>query len=457
MRASELMKQENFGEILAETMSRFFSLHFGGEWIVSWNGTADGKGSQRWLVNTFINAVFVPGIDQRALEVVRREFGTSVVAWKRPLQRGYFRMATSRTARLMAQASVMVNRSVPQADRWLIVPSTHKVRFIDSAARVSYCCRKSKSDPGHFRREMDARRFAEQHSVPVPHMNDVLSDDCLAEPMIAGTPLNRLTSSYEQGDGLRLAFSALERLYEATRRTVTLSDYTARVASQIKAAAAGLPTILSSEVVDLADGLRELLGETGEAVELVRSHGDFQPGNILYDRGQVWLIDWEYSKERSAVFDRLTYELRARFSSGLGERITRRSAASEDRAARRDLRLFVLETLLFECDQVIAAPGAMPRALLAKLPEFRKALPALCGNPGGKVLEIGTDLPGSLDLRLRPRPGGTVRPSQRTRARLQSSTVAPTPQREGMAIRGLLWALAFETVALIIMLLCWGC
>lgn len=377
MKASDLIKQEDFGGRLAETMSRFFSLYFGGNWSAAWNIAAAPPGSQRWLVNTFLNAVFVPGVDRGVLEVVRREFGTSVVAWKRPMQRGYFSVATSRAARLMAQASVVVGRTVPNADRWLIIPSAHKVRFIDSASNLCYCCRKSGSDPAHFQREMAARRFAEEHCVPVPRIQACLSPDCIVEHIVVGTPLNRLISFREQADGLHLALNAMDPLYDATRRIADLTGYSSEIVAEIEAMAAALPVNVSREIAELVTGLRETCPVSGASVELIRSHGDFQPGNILYDRGRVWLIDWEFSRERSRPFDRLTYELKARFTPGLAERIADYAAACADDSARRDLWLFVLETLHFECDQAIATPGAISWSLVAKLREFKRTLPAL--------------------------------------------------------------------------------
>jgi len=371
------MKQEHFGELLAATMSRFFSLHFNGEWRVAWNGEAAQSGSQRWLVNSLINAVFVPGVHRCALDVVRREFGTSVVRWKRPLQRGYFRLATSGTAGLMAHASLTVHPAVPHPDCWLIVPGMNKVRFINSAAGISYCCRKPGCDPAHFRRETEARQFAERHGVPVPRILEFLSDDCLAETMIVGTPLNRLISLGEQGDGLRLAFDAIERLYSSSRRMANLGEYCADIVSQIESVADALSTVARTEVVALAKRVCEFCAGSGESIELVRSHGDFQPGNILYDGRRIWLIDWEFSGERSQPFDRLTYELRTRFDPGLAGRVLRYAAGCGDDRSRRELRVFVLETILFECDKAMAAPCAVPRSLVATLGELEKTLPAL--------------------------------------------------------------------------------
>lgn len=374
------MKCEEFGERLTATMREFFVLRFGGEWHASLNSGSSFPRAQCWLVNSLINAVFIPGAQKAALEVVRREFGTSVVAWKRPLQRCYFRLATSPAGRFLAQTSIAVYPHVPYAENWLIVTGTHKVRFIDSIARISYCCRKARSPAAHFEREAEARRFAERFGIPVPRILAHLSDDCLAEAMIVGTPLNRLTSSQERTVGLQLALKALGPLYEATSRVVDLDQYVAGIVSQVESSAESMPHIASAGAASLARTLGESFRGPGSTIELVRAHGDFQPGNILYDRGQIWLIDWEYSKDRSRMFDLMTYELRMRYTPGLAKRITRRAAACIDNCALDQLRLFVLESLLFECEQAAVAAEAAARWLPSKLAELRKALPALCNT-----------------------------------------------------------------------------
>lgn len=371
------MQQEDFAGRLTATMEQFFGLHYGGSWRAVWNDPAPRAGSQRWLINTHINSVFFPGIRMEALEVVRREFGTSVVRWKRPLQRAYFLLATARTASRLASATITVNPAVPDADRWLIVPGTHKVRFIHSESRICYCCRKAGADFTHFRQELALRRYAEMQGAPVPPILYSLSDDCVAEQMIHATPLNRLNSPAARDAGLKIAVRSLEPVYRASSRWVSVADYSAGIVSRIESAAASSPEMASSQPGPMAELLYQMLNLPRDVVELVRSHGDFQPGNILYSDGRVWLIDWEYSQDRSRDFDRLTYELRARFAIGLADRIRRCAQACATASQRLTLRLFLLETILFECDAARVASHAVPRSFHARLAEIAKSIPSL--------------------------------------------------------------------------------
>ena len=375
MKASELIRQEPFADRLTRTMSNFLELHFGGGWRVGWSDTVSPSTSQRWLVNLNINAVFREGVRAEALEVVRREFGTSVIPWKRPLQRAYFWLATTGACRRLAHASLDVDPPVPGADHWLVVPGTHKIRFIDSRNSLVYCCRKSGSGPGHFEKELEARRYAREQGVPVPPTIRSLSADCIAEQLIAGTPLNRLISREQQKQGFEAALRAVEPLYRASRRTVEISSYASQILEAIDAHVGSAEAIASSRVYELAKHLHFSLEKSTDTVELVRAHGDFQPGNLLYDRGAVWVIDWEYAAERQWEFDRMTYELRARFDAGLTDRIAARAVACANRSKLDALRLFLLETVLFECESAaLMKPSRQSRSLVGKVAAFEAAL-----------------------------------------------------------------------------------
>lgn len=375
MKAAELIHQEPFADRLTTTMSNFLELRFGGEWRVGWNDTVSRSTSQRWLVNLNINAVFRQGVHAETLEVVRREFGTSVIRWKRPLQRMYFWLATSGACGRLAHASLNVDPPVPEADYWLVVPGTHKIRFIDSRNSLVYCCRKSGCSPSHFARELEARRYALEQGVPVPPVVRTLSADCIAEPLITGTPLNRLLSREEQQQGFEAALHALEPLYRASGRTAEICSYASRILDAVGAHAGSAEAIASSRAYDLAKRLYLSLERCTDNVELVRAHGDFQPGNLLYDRGAIWLIDWEYSAERQREFDRMTYELRSRFDAGLTDRIAVYAGSCTNLPALDTLRLFLLETIHYECEHAaLMKPSSVYRSLAGKVAAFEAAL-----------------------------------------------------------------------------------
>jgi len=61
-------------------------------------------------------------------------------------------------------------------------------------------------------------------------------------------------------------------------------------------------------------------------IDIVQSHGDFQPANIIIptvsDQRLVYLIDWEYTEKRCRWYDAMVFELHSRSPVGLASRIS---------------------------------------------------------------------------------------------------------------------------------------
>jgi hypothetical protein len=378
VKAAELIKIEPFAEILTTTVSRFLKLRFGGDWQVLWARNSRRAAGQLWIVNLNVNSVFRPGVNPRALEIIKREFATSVIPWKRPFQRFYFWLATNETARAAAHAFVRIDPSIPDSTQWLMIPGTHKIRFVNAAEGVVYCHLKTGSSLDHFQAENDAREFAADKGLPVPRILEWLSDDCVAEEMIVGTPLNRLTSSKDSDAGLKCAMEAMELLYRSTAKQVDVEEYLADLVSRISVSAQTRREAALTGAETLGWRICESAGLAGFMVDIVRSHGDFQPGNILFDHGAIWLIDWEYSKDRQRQYDRLTYYLKARFAPGLGKRIVAYANSLSELTRMRELRLFLVESIVFELEAASAAPSrCFSRSLSAILAEIEVAFNAV--------------------------------------------------------------------------------
>ncbi|MDR3774415.1 MAG: phosphotransferase [Terracidiphilus sp.] len=376
MKAADLIRNEPFADLFTATLSDFLSLRFGGEWRVAWKKKSTSMTAQSWLVNLNINAIFREGASRHALENTRREYATSVIPWKRPFQRLYFWLATSATPRFIAHAIVEIEPAIPDASQCLIIPSTHKIRFIDAAAGVVYCHLKKGSSAAHFQHEIQARELAASKGVPVPRILERISDLCIAEQMVVGTPLNRLTSRDQRADGLERALHALEPLYRSTARQAKLADYATFILSRIETVAAARKENVSKRALALAKQLVNAICSADRVVELVRSHGDFQPGNILYDQGKIWLIDWEYSSEKQRHYDLLTYTIKVRSPYNLAKRITAFARALPNGLQLWQLRLLLLESIGFESEAVMVASSQYaPRDFIARLAEFEKALP----------------------------------------------------------------------------------
>ncbi len=386
MKAAELIQLEPFGEVLEATIAGFLPQRFGGEWQVRWRTGSETieLGAQRWLANLNINALFVPNVRPETLDIVRREFASSPVPWKRPLHRAYFRAAASGWfSRYLAGGWLDIQPHVPNAERQLIVPGMSKIRFIDTQHKLVYCCRKTNATVSRFAHELDARRQAEQVGVTVPQITGALSDDCIVEQMVAGTPLNRLPRVVDREISWGCALATIGRLYSATRKLETSGDYMRGVAAAITgrlrececlAAVAPLVTSVLDEIV------QTLVRYGDEPVPTVQSHGDFQPANLLWDGSQTWLIDWEFSTRRQERYDQLVFELGSRWPSGLAQRmkVFVQKHSTEDRNVVACLWRFVAEELAFRCEEAASTPRrSMPPAFEELLREIPSVLTVL--------------------------------------------------------------------------------
>ena len=94
-------------------------------------------------------------------------------------------------------------------------------------------------------------------------------------------------------------------------------------------------------------------------IELVQSHGDFQPANILVDNidQQLYLIDWEYTAKRSVHYDALVFASQCRFPQELSERV--RSILNETNVSwnwcikNASTKLSKLELIIFLIEDLI--------------------------------------------------------------------------------------------------------
>ncbi|ABF42824.1 hypothetical protein Acid345_3824 [Candidatus Koribacter versatilis Ellin345] len=362
MKIGELIRYEPFGERFEETTARFLKARFGGDWKVRWSPGRVGTvpGAQQWLVNYEINSVFHPTARANVFDVVRREFSSSPVRWKRPLQRMYFGASVSKVfAPGMAHARVDISPAVPDPQKWLIVPGTHKVRYIDTEERRVYCHLKHGSRMDRFAKEIEARRSASGAGVAVPGIVGELGEECVIEEMVVGTPLNRLSDAKLQQDCVLQAKSSMQPLYDATVCQEQQSEYAKRLSGEIAAAVAGTRIVASlrDTILSAVENIQDCLQDPS-VVQTVQSHGDFQPANILWDGQRVWIIDWEYSGRRQRDYDALVYALQSRFARGIAARtrVYLKGIATRERAeAVARIRCFLLEEFAFRCEELTAA------------------------------------------------------------------------------------------------------
>ncbi len=166
MRLRLLLPREPFPVIFAQTLSRFLLSWTGRPYEIHWRpkrplSASHWRSGEFWLVNIYLNAIFIPRADPAIFGPVKQEFSRSLVWWRRWPQRLYVDMATSPLmAKWLAHAGVSLTPALPQAERMLIVPGNHKIRLLDYGEKTVYAIRKSGFPANFLEREIEVRRQA---------------------------------------------------------------------------------------------------------------------------------------------------------------------------------------------------------------------------------------------------------------------------------------------------------
>jgi len=337
MRISLLLEREPFGTILEQTLSKFWTLFYGQAYSVRWQAGCPGfhghraiPSGQQWLVNAYLNAIFVRNVEPAVFEPVRREFSRSTIWWKRPLQQTYVTAGLSRfTAPWLAQASLHVAPGVEDARHKLIVAGNHKIRILDERKGLSYGLLKHGFDDRFMQRELRYRQMADSLGIPSPPLIEISPQgDWFVEQFVNGTPVNRLDGVEIARRAVATASKALRRLIEHTVQSEQLDVYLSSLTSRIGSLIASNHLLsgtqkhaLQKNVERLQRGILQQTTSESRSIPVAITHGDFQPANILVNSDQVWLIDWEYADRRQAAYDLLVYGLKARFPHGLASRL----------------------------------------------------------------------------------------------------------------------------------------
>jgi aminoglycoside phosphotransferase (APT) family kinase protein len=335
MRLSLLLPREPFPVIFEQTLSRFLWSWTGKPYEIHWRpkrplSASPCRSGEFWLVNIYLNAIFIPRADPAIFGPVKQEFSRSLVWWRRWAQRRYVDLATSTlTATWLAHAGVSLSPALPQAERMLIVPGNHKIRLLDCSGKTVYAMRKSGFPAQFLEREIDVRRQAEALGLPVPRLKSVAGDGAwLSEAYVSGAPVNRLQDPTQARAAFDQAHQALRVLHRHTFLEVNSNQYVDLLSAEAHThiAANALITLGSKRVFfqtldALVARIKALLPAGANRLPTVLAHGDFQPANILVDADRLWLIDWEYSGRRQAAYDALTWILASRFPRGLSGRL----------------------------------------------------------------------------------------------------------------------------------------
>jgi hypothetical protein len=318
VRTSLLLNQEPFGNILEQTLQKYWTALYHQVYSVDFSkphkrSVFRATGAQQaWFGNIYLNFFAVRETPAVAFDNLKSEYQHTPVRWRRWPQKAYVHCAIKPMFRkCLAQAALYVTPAIPDAHDTLILGGNRRLRLLHPSRGTSTVILKAGYPEKYLTHEVAVRqRLQLDFSPQLKHVS--VDEGWYEETYVKGTPLNRLA----RRDVSVLVETAhtylLKKLVEPTLQVVNMQDYVARVISKIDVL----------DVLDVTLSVRNIIQRMvkkwrGSTIDIPVSmtHGDFQPANILYDGHQITVIDWECVGERHAAYDALVYQLGVRQTS----------------------------------------------------------------------------------------------------------------------------------------------
>lgn len=255
---------------------------------------------------------------------------------------------------------------IPNQECTIVLPGRDKITTFDLKSMTSMIVSRS----GNYQNVVDIEATA-RSLIPdrlAVMMPPIVSYDTnrrwMEQRLVPGFNLARCPPWWPKRKVEAALFGMLSNWEQSTRREERASKYVARLYHWLTCAIASCS---DSGVMDWSSATQDLvirlaaLAEEHENLELVQSHGDLQPANIVasfHDLETPTLVDWEHFGTRSYHYDYLVYRLATRWPAGLEGRLRCADSVFADyeamfpeapRPTNRSaaLALFLLEDMLW--------------------------------------------------------------------------------------------------------------
>jgi len=313
-----LKKRENFLEIFKESIEIFFKEQY----------LATNKVKVKYILNDNLNIVYPSKINREELRELVREFEYHPNIFRKFFQRIYCYVAIRPLFELLT-GSEKLEISIPSSSKkkWVFIPGNHSIRVVDLEKNRCFVFLKFGFNKEFLQSDANIRLKYKWLKTPKVFQ---LKETWYEEERVVGLPWNRLSSINLKKQIIIKAEKQLAKLYQKTNSKINIKKYIPQLCKSILSTLGSfLLELPDKEKYIIRNFVREvnlkLTNSFGDVnIDLVITHGDFQPGNILCSKKDFWIIDWEYSNQRSIFYDALVFDLDCRFSFGLAKRLNKK-------------------------------------------------------------------------------------------------------------------------------------
>ncbi len=318
MRIQLLRKRENFEEIFQKSISVFYQEKYSHSDHVNID----------YIINDYLNIVYPSKINRNDLVDLVSEFKYHRKFYRRILQSIYTFLAIRWPFEAILSSS-MIPISVPYNinERWVFIPGNHSIRIVDLDKNRCFVLLKTGFNKKFIDSDAHIRLLHPWLKSPKVFQQ---KNGWYEEQRVVGLPWNRLSSDDLKKKVIIKVQDHLSKLYRQTVVKVSMSDYASQLCNDVLYLLnSSFSSLLDEDKIIISNFVRELellldnhVGD--ESIDLVNTHGDFQPGNILCSKDDFWIIDWEFSDQRSIFYDALVFDLECRFPHGLSVRLDKK-------------------------------------------------------------------------------------------------------------------------------------
>ncbi len=368
MKISEMLAREDFYTILEQTLEDNRSIFRATDEAITITNVANNSSL---FVNVQLNAIMSARPSRIVVDYLKTEYNVSGSLLRRMMVKMYLFAATTFVKSFSQKGiNIKFNDGV-DVDKILIYPCNKKIRLFDFGSGVVYTMLKHDFPSLYIDRETEFRLT--NHASFIPEILDS-GNGCYSEKIIDGMPLARINDSVFVD---KCKKDALGMLVSLTKSDIQIKacDYIQSLKdtclSQLKQKKNFVNT---ATVACIFDSLFTVNQE--ESLSLVISHGDFQPGNIWWDKvhKRIVIIDWETVKLRSRFYDHaaLYYNLRR---SGTEQEVVDKIIKSSHISSympkcspKTVAKIVMAEELVYQVEELISFPGEIG------IKEFNKIL-----------------------------------------------------------------------------------
>lgn len=330
MKIELLESREQFSRIFSETFVEYLKYRF------SWNGELTWlKGIHSnhniLITNKKLNIIFPSLLPSKLLIPLVREYSYNTIFILNLLQKAYVNLSIKKPIRYwFCNESIKINPWIPEIERLTILPGNHAIRIFEFDE--DFCWVFLKKDFSKLFLSKQIKLRLNYPDLPIPKLLDY-SDDYLwySEERVFALPLNRLSNKAIKKEIIDESKFALLDLYSSKSKFIVVKNRLNFLLLALDDAIKNLPSCYDSQeqdkLLELIDWLKIIVLEgKDKKIEIAQTHGDFQAANILVDtnnKNKIYLIDWEYTDQRSIFYDALVFELNARSPKNFGNRLKR--------------------------------------------------------------------------------------------------------------------------------------